>query len=319
MNRSRGLRNLLVVLVAAARAGRLRVGRRGAAVDRHRRVGRRLLRLRGRHRRADRRAPGRLPGHRRGHLGLGRQHVPDRRRQSDLAFALADTAADAVRGTDTFDGEQVQAQALARLYNNLTQVATVKGKGISSVEDLKGKRVSVGSPGSGTEVIALRVLEAAGLDPDDDISRQQLGVGESVQAVKDGALDAFFWSGGVPTSAVTDLATTRELLLLPTDQYVDELKERYGDFYAAAEIEAGGYEGVEAPVKVVAVPNYLVVNRSMDPELAYQLTRLLFDQKEALTEVHPAARRLELETAPKVAPLQLHPGAQRYYDEQAKT
>ena len=236
--------------------------------------------------------------------------------KSDLAFALADTAADAVRGTDTFDGEQVQ--ALARLYNNLTQVATVKGKGISSVEDLKGKRVSVGSPGSGTEVIALRVLEAAGLDPDDDISRQQLGVGESVQAVKDGALDAFFWSGGVPTSAVTDLATTRELLLLPTDQYVDELKERYGDFYAAAEIEAGGYEGVEAPVKVVAVPNYLVVNRSMDPELAYQLTRLLFDQ-EALTEVHPAARRLELETAPKVAPLELHPGAQRYYDEQAKT
>lgn len=226
--------------------------------------------------------------------------------KSDLAFALADTAADAVKGTDTFDGEQVQVQA--RLYNNLTQVATVKGKGISSVEDLEGKRVSVGSPGSGTEVIALRVLEAAGLDPDDDISRQQLGVGESVQAVKDGALDAFFWSGGVPTSAVTDLATTRELQLLPTDQYVDKLKERYGDFYAAAEIEAGGYEGVEAPVKVVAVPNYLVVNRSMDPELAYQLTKLLFDQKEALIKVHPAARRLELETAPKVAPPRAPPG-----------
>ena len=100
---------------------------------------------------------------------------------------------------------------------------------------------------------------------------------------------------------------------------MDELKERYGDFYAAAEIEADGYEGVEAPVKVVAVPNYLVVNRSMDPELAYQLTKLLFDQKEALVKVHPAARRLELETAPKVAPLELHPGAQRYYDEQAKT
>jgi uncharacterized protein len=239
--------------------------------------------------------------------------------KSDLAFSLADTAADAVRGSDTFDGEQVQAQALARLYNNLTQVATVKGKGISSVEDLRGKRVSVGSPGSGTEVIALRVLEAAGLDPDDDLNRQQLGVGESVQAVKDGALDAFFWSGGVPTSAVTDLATSRELLLLPTDQYVGKLKERYGDFYAAAEIEAGGYDGIEAPVKVVAVPNYLVVNRSMDAELAYRLTKLLFDQKEALTKVHPAARRLELETAPKVAPLELHPGAKRYYDEQART
>jgi uncharacterized protein len=239
--------------------------------------------------------------------------------KSDIAFALADTAADAVRGTDTFDGEKVPAQALARLYNNLTQVATVKGKGIESVEDLRGKRVSVGSPGSGTEVIALRVLEAAGLDPDNDLQRQQLGVGESVQAVKDGALDAFFWSGGVPTSAVTDLATSRELLLLPTDQYVDELKERYGEFYAAAEIEPGRYEGVDAPVKVVAVPNYLVVNRSMDPELAYQLTRLLFDAKKTLAEVHPSANRLELDTAPKVAPLELHPGARRYYDEQAST
>jgi uncharacterized protein len=239
--------------------------------------------------------------------------------KSDLAFTPADTAADAVQGTDTFDGEKVPAQALARLYNNLTQVATVKDKGIASIEDLRGKRVSVGSPGSGTEVIALRVLEAAGLDPDDDIQRQQLGVGESVQAVKDGALDAFFWSGGVPTSAVTDLATSRELLLLPTDQYVDALKERYGDFYVSAQIEPGRYEGVEAPVKVVAVPNYLVVNRSMDPELAYQLTKLLFDQKQALTEVHPAAGRLELETAPEVAPLELHPGARRYYDEQART
>ena len=167
--------------------------------------------------------------------------------KSDLAFALADTAADAVRGSDTFDGEKVPAQALARLYNNLTQVATINGKGIASVEDLRGRRVTVGSPGSGTEVIALRVLEAAGLDPDHDISRQQLGVGESVQAVKDGALDAFFWSGGVPTSAVTDLATSRELVLLPTDQYVGKLKERYGDFYAAAEIDAGGYEGGRCP------------------------------------------------------------------------
>jgi uncharacterized protein len=205
------------------------------------------------------------------------------------------------------------------VYNNLTQVATVKGKGIASVEDLRGKRVSVGSPGSGTEVIALRVLEAAGLDPDRDIDRQQLGVGESVQAVKDGALDAFFWSGGVPTSAVTDLATSRDMVLLPTDQYVAELSRRYGGFYISAEIEPGRYEGVDAPVKVVAVPNYLVVNRSMDPELAYRLTKLLFDQKEALAEVHPSARRLELETAPKVAPLELHPGAKRYYDEQART
>jgi uncharacterized protein len=239
--------------------------------------------------------------------------------KSDLAFTLADTAADAVKGKEAFDGEQVQAQALARLYVNFTQVVAKKGDGIASIEDLRGKRVSIGSPNSGTEVIALRVLEAAGLDPDKDIGRQQLGVGESVQAVKDGALDAFFWSGGVPTSAVTDLATSREIVMLPTDQYVGTLKQRYGGFYAASEIEPGRYAGVDAPVGVVGVPNYLVVNKSMDPELAYRLTRLLFERKQALGEIHPSAKRLELDTAPKVAPLELHPGARRYYDEAART
>jgi uncharacterized protein len=199
--------------------------------------------------------------------------------KSDLAFALADTAADAVNGTDTFDGERVQAQALARL-NNLTQVATVKGKG-HRIDRGPARQAGIGRlPGVGHRGHRPAGPGGGGPRPDRDIGRQQLGVGESVRAVKDGALDAFFWSGGVPTSAVTDLATTRELLLLPADQ---------------------------------------VVNRSMDPELAYQLTKLLFDQQEALGKVHPAARRLKLETAPEVAPLELHPGARRYYDEQAKT
>jgi uncharacterized protein len=239
--------------------------------------------------------------------------------KSDLAFTLADTAADAVQGTDTFDGERVPAQALARLYNNLTQVATVKGKGIASIEDLRGRRVSVGSPGSGTEVIALRVLEAAGLDPDDDIQRQQLGVGESVQAVKDGALDAFFWSGGVPTSAVTDLATSRELLLLATDRYVEALKDRYGDFYVSAEIEPARYEGVDAGVKVVAVPNYLVVNRSMDPSWPTSSPSCCSTRRRRWPRSTRRPAGWSWRPAPKVAPLELHPGARRYYDEQAST
>jgi TRAP transporter TAXI family solute receptor len=234
--------------------------------------------------------------------------------KSDIAFTLADTAADAVQGKESFAGEPVQAQALARLYVNFTQVVTEKGSGIESIEDLRGKRVSVGSPNSGTEVIALRVLEAAGLDPAKDIDRQQLGVGESVQAVKDGALDAFFWSGGVPTAAVTDLATSREIVILPTDQYVDKLRQRYGEFYVNSKIEPDRYEGVGS-VSVIGVPNYLVVSKSMDPELAYRLTKLLFDRKAALAEVHTAAKRLELDTATKVAPLELHPGAKRFYDE----
>ena len=234
---------------------------------------------------------------------------------SDIAFSLADTAADAVEGREEFEEQPVPAQALAQLYINYTQVVAPAGSGISSVEDLRGRSVSVGSPGSGTEVIALRVLEAAGIDPDSDIDRQQLGVDESVSAVRDGTLDAFFWSGGLPTGAVTDLATTDQIVLLPTIEYLGALRDQYGEVYQEATIPAGTYEGFDQDVAVIGVPNYLVVNESMDEEMAYQITRLLFDQQDALAEAHPEAKNLDINVAPRVPPLELHPGAQRYYDE----
>lgn len=234
---------------------------------------------------------------------------------SDVAFSLADTAADAVEGREQFEGEPVSAQALARLYVNYTQVVTVAGSGINSVEDLRGRSVSVGSPGSGTEIIALRVLRAAGIDPDSDIDRQQLGVDESVDAVRDGTVDAFFWSGGLPTGAVTDLATTNQILLLPTVEYLDALRNQYGEVYQESTIPAGTYEGFDEDVAVIGVPNYLVVNESMDEERAFQITQLLFEQQDALAEAHPEARNLDISAAPQVPPLDLHPGARRYYDE----
>ncbi len=234
---------------------------------------------------------------------------------SDLAFSLADTAADALEGREEFEGRPVPAQALAQLYTNYTQVVAPAGSGISSIEDLRGRSVSVGSPGSGTEIIALRVLEAAGIDPDSDIDRQQLGVDESVDAVRDGIVEAFFWSGGLPTGAVTDLATTDQVVLLPTTEYLGALREQYGEVYEEAIIPAGTYEGFDQDVSVIGVPNYLIVNESMDEETVYQITRLLFDQQDALAEAHPEARNLDINVAPQVPPLELHPGAQRYYDE----
>ena len=235
--------------------------------------------------------------------------------KSDIAFTLADTAADGIAGKDVFDGEKIPAKALARIYPNYTQVVSVADRGIRSVEDLRGKRVSVGSPNSGTEVIALRVLRAAGLDPNKDVERRALGVGESVQAVKDGALDAFFWSGGVPTAAVTDLAATEEMVMVPTDAVAPKLQAQYGDVYSVTEIEGGKYEDVPDPVKTIVVPNYLVVRDDMDPELAYQLTKMLFERKDDLAKIHPSAKQLDVEKAQDVAPLELHPGAKRYYDE----
>jgi uncharacterized protein len=241
------------------------------------------------------------------------------RGDSDVAFSLADTAIDAVEGRESFD-EKLPIRALAQIYTNYTQIGTTAGENIDSLEDMRGKRVSVGDPGSGTEVIALRVLEAAGLDPAKDIKRRQLGVDESVNALRDGAIDAFFWSGGLPTGALTDLATTDDLVLLPTDEYTGELRDEYGEAYQTTTIPKETYKGLDEDVEVIGVPNLLVVNQDMDEKLAHDLTKLLFDQKQRLVNVHPEAKNLDpAEAQDVVAPVQLHPGAKRYYDEQAKT
>jgi uncharacterized protein len=236
-------------------------------------------------------------------------------KDSDVAFTLADTAIDAVEGRESFD-EPLPIRALAQIYTNYTQVATTADAGISSIEDLRGKRVSVGDPGSGTEVIALRVMEAAGLDPDEDIDRSQLGVEESVSAVKDGSIDAFFWSGGLPTGSVTDLATTEDLVLVPNAEYVSKLQQQYGEAYQEDSIPKDTYEGLEEDVPVIGVPNLLVVHEEMDEDLARDLTALLFEQKKRLTQVHPEAENLDPEAAQNVVPpVEIHPGAQSYFDE----
>jgi uncharacterized protein len=235
---------------------------------------------------------------------------------SDIAFTLGDTALDAVKGREGFK-EPVGMRALAQIYDNYTQVVAKAGSGIKTIEDLKGKRVSVGAPNSGTEVIADRVLEAAGMDPKGDIKRQGLGVDESVQAMKDGSIDAFFWSGGLPTGAITDLVTTDKITMLDTTVYTDKLVQKYGDVYRNETIPKGTYKGVTKDVPTIAVPNYLVVSEKMDDQLAHDLTKLLFDQKSDLVAVHPEAKNLDPATGKEmIPPIELHPGAKKYFDEQ---
>jgi uncharacterized protein len=235
---------------------------------------------------------------------------------SDIAFTLADTALDAVEGREAFK-EPVPMRVLAQIYDNYTQVVVKAGSDIKSIEDLKGKRVSVGAPNSGTEVIADRLLEAAGIDPKGAIKRQGLGVEESVQAMKDGSIDAFFWSGGLPTGAITDLVTSDKIRLLDTTVYTDKLTAKYGDVYRDDTIPKGTYKGVDEDVPTIAVPNYLVVSEKMDDGLAHDLTKLLFDQKADLEAVHPEAKNLDPKRGAEViSPIELHPGAKKYYDEQ---
>jgi TRAP transporter TAXI family solute receptor len=240
--------------------------------------------------------------------------------KADIAFVLADTLADAVNGKGAFAGSPVPAASLAVLYSNYTHIATLAQSGMTSVTDLRGKTVSTGSPGSGTEVIALRVLRAAGLDPDREVTRQRLGASESAGALKDGKIDAFFWSGGLPTAAVQDLAHSQgiSLRLLPSADLVPALQAEFGPLYFPLEIAAGAYRGIAAPVGVVGVANVLVVNKSMPEQLAYDITRVLFEKQPELAAIHPEARHLSLETATDGSPAPFHPGAQRYFAEKKR-
>jgi len=233
--------------------------------------------------------------------------------QSDIAFTLADTAADAIGGKGAFTGPQ-PIRAIARLYDNYTHVLARTDAGVKSVADLKGKRVSTGSPNSGTEVIALRLLAAAGLDPDKDVARQALSLPETVQGLKDGTLDALVWSGGLPTSGITDLVTGMgdDVGFVPLDGSLPAMRRAHGQVYAAGTIPKAAY-GTPSDVPTIVVPNLLVVNEKMDPALAESLARLLFDHKADLEKVHAAARDITRDDARKTDPVPLHDGARKYF------
>lgn len=234
----------------------------------------------------------------------------------DLAFVLSDTAYAASQGEDPFEAP-VDAMSLVTLYNNFTQVVVNPDAGIESVEDLAGKRVSTGSPGSGTEVIALRLLEVAGVSAD-DFEQERLGASESAGAFKDGQIDAFFWSGGLPTSAITDLGATPNVTMqiLDTSEYVDAMKEQFGQFYTVDTIPAETYPNQTEPVDTIVVPNILVVSGDFDEDLAYDIVKTMFEHKDELVAVHPAANALTLESAMNSEALPYHPGALRYFEEQ---
>jgi uncharacterized protein len=234
---------------------------------------------------------------------------------ADIAFALGDTVADAVAGVAQFEGREVSICALGRLYDNATQTVTTSGTGIRTIADLRGKRVSVGSPGSGTEVIALRILEAAGIDPDTDMQRSQLGVGETAQALRDGTIDAGFWSGGLPTGALVDLASTGQMVVLPTAEYTDALAAQFGPYYSTAEIPAGTYQGQTEASPQVVVPNVLVVRSDMPEQLQQDVTRAIFENEARLATVHPAANDLDAATAGDIGFVDVCPGARAYFDQ----
>ena len=235
-----------------------------------------------------------------------------------IAFSMADAGQDAYRGEDKFKGHKVPLKTLMILYPNRMHVVTVEGTGINKIGDLKGKRVSTGSPGSATEVMAFRVIEAAGLDKDKDMKRERLGVAESVNAVKDKKIDAFFWVGGLPTAAVTDLAATpgARIKLIDHAEVVPAMNKKYGQLYVEDSIPRATYSGMAADNKQATVMNILVANANLSDQAAYNIVKTIFDKREDLIAVHKEAENFKLENQKAAAsPIPWHPGALKYFAE----
>ena len=235
-----------------------------------------------------------------------------------VGFSMSDAALDAARGEDKFKGNKVPLKTLLVLYPNRMHVVTVEGRGIAKMADLKGKRVSTGSPGSATEVMAFRLIEAAGLDKDSDMKRERLGVAESVNAIKDGKIDAFFWVGGLPTAAVTDLASTPNTKLKMVDHadVVAAMNKKYGNLYIEDVIPKSTYKGMDADNKQATVMNILVAHENMDDKTAYNIVKTIFDKREDLVAVHKESANIKLENQKASAtPIPYHPGAAKYLAE----
>ncbi|OZI66421.1 TAXI family TRAP transporter solute-binding subunit [Bordetella genomosp. 11] len=237
---------------------------------------------------------------------------------SYIGMSMSDAAQDAYRGQDKFKSGKVPLRTLMIMYPNRMHVVTVQGKGIETMADLKGKRVSTGAPGSATEVMAFRLLEAAGLDKDKDVKRERLSVAESVNAIKDNKIDAFFWVGGLPTAAVTDLANTpgTTLKMIDNADLVPAMNKKYGNLYVADTIPKATYRGMDRDNQQATVMNILVANEKMPDQAAYNIVKTIFESREELIAVHKDTADFKLENQKSAAtPVPFHPGAVKYYKE----
>jgi TRAP transporter TAXI family solute receptor len=235
-----------------------------------------------------------------------------------IGFTMADAGLDAFKGEDKFKGNKVPLRTLMVLYPNRMHLVSVEGRGVNKLADLKGKHISTGSPGSATEVMAFRILEAAGIDKDKDVKRERLGVAESVNAIKDNKIDAFFWVGGLPTAAVTDLANTpgNKIRMIDHSEVVAKMNQKYGQLYVEDTIPKSMYKGMDADNKQATVMNLLVANANMDDKTAYNIVKAIFDHKADLVAVHKEAENFKLENQKTAAsPIPFHPGAIKYFAE----
>jgi TRAP transporter TAXI family solute receptor len=235
---------------------------------------------------------------------------------ANVALTFADVAVDATRGEGAFAGPPRRIRALAAPYRSYAHLVVRTDRNINKIEDLRGKRVSTGAPNSGTEFFALRLLRAAGIDPDRDIVRKSLSLPATTSALAAGTLDALFWSSGVPTVGITGLmgSAIGKVKFLGVDPLFAEMERAYPGTYVQASIPADTYQ-LPGDVPTIAVNNLIVVDESMPEQLAYDLTALIFEHQQELAAAHPEWANAQPGTASQTGAVPLHPGALRYYQQ----
>ncbi len=234
----------------------------------------------------------------------------------DFAFTKSDAASEAIKGVGYYASTgKVNVRAIAVLYPDIAHVVVVPG--INKLEDMKGKRISTSAPGSGHEMVAGKLLEAAGINPVKDFKRERISLSESANAFKDRKIDGFFFATGLPAASMLDLGATPGLSykLMDVQSYLPAIVKKHGRIYYDAVIPKGTYRGQDADVKTISVPVIFVTMDKMDEKLVYAITKSLFEKKADLVAVHKEAMKLNLKAATNLAEIPFHPGAIKYYKE----
>ena len=234
---------------------------------------------------------------------------------ADLAIVQNDVMSYAYTGTENFEKNSItKFKPIATLYPEVCQIVASASSGIKTVYDMKGKRISVGDIGSGTEANARQILSEYGIEFS-DITVQNLGFGDSATALKDGKIDAAFVTAGIPTTAVMELATTNDIVLVPVDpDQASNIIAKY-PFYVYVDIPADTYRGVPETIHTLAVKATLIASPSLDDKLVYSITKTLFDRQNDLAVSHAKGKELNVENAVQGISVPMHSGAEKYYRE----
>ena len=232
-----------------------------------------------------------------------------------IGEVMGDVAVAGYKGLSKFKGEKQNILTLAVMYPNLLQVVTMKDSGITDIEQIRGRSISTGSPGSGTNFMAEVVLKALGI-PLDSYKDSRLSFTESANALRDGTIEVGIWSVGPGTSSIMDLATTHDIRILSfTPEQTKKILAANAE-YAAVELAAGVYNGVDRPVSTIGVWNVMICQSTLEEDLVHRLVKALYEHNDYLVKIHPSAAYTTPRNAVDYSPIPLHPGTIRYLKEQ---